>query len=101
MDFTVPANRRVKLKEVEKKDKYLDLAEEAMEHEGNGDTNCNWCTWNNPQRLGKGTVRLRIKGRVETIYNTKIGQNTEKSPGDLRRFAVSQTSVKSHQLTLL
>ena len=31
----------------------------------------------------------------------KIGQNTEKSPGDLRRFAVSQTTVKSHQLTLI
>ena len=22
--------------------------EKAMEHEGNGDTNCNWCTWNDP-----------------------------------------------------
>ena len=31
----------------------------------------------------------------------KIGQNTEKSPNDLRRFAVAQTSVKDHQLTLI
>ena len=29
------------------------------------------------------------------------GQNTEKSPGDLRRLAVTQTSVKDHQLTLM
>ena len=29
------------------------------------------------------------------------GQNTEKGPGDLRRLAVTQTPVKSHQLTLM
>ena len=29
-----------------------------MEHEDNGDTNCNWCTWKNPQRIDKGTGRL-------------------------------------------
>ena len=29
---------------------------------------------------------------------TKIGQNTEKSPGDPRRLAISQTPVKDHQL---
>ena len=28
-----------------------------MEHEG--DTNCNWGPWNNPQRIDKGTRRLR------------------------------------------
>ena len=45
-----------------KRDKYLELARElkkkkkkAMEHEGDRGTNCNWCTWNDPQRL-------RIKG---------------------------------------
>ena len=30
----------------------------------------------------------------------KIGQNTEKSPGNLRRLAVTQTPVKNHQLML-
>ena len=30
-----------------------------------------------------------------------IGQNTEKSPGDLRRLSVSGTLVKNHQLTLM
>ena len=29
------------------------------------------------------------------------GQNTEKSPGDLRRLAVTQSPVKEHQLTLM
>ena len=29
------------------------------------------------------------------------GQNTEKSPGDLRRLAVTQTPMKNHQLTLM
>ena len=27
------------------------------------------------------------------------GQNTEKSPADLKRFAVTQTPMKNHQLT--
>ena len=29
------------------------------------------------------------------------GQNTEKSPGDLRRLAVTQSPVKDHRLTLM
>ena len=28
-------------------------------------------------------------------------QNAEKSPGDLKRLAVTQTPVKNHQLTLM
>ena len=32
---------------------------------------------------------------------TKNGQNLETSPGDLRRFAVTQTPVKNHQLILM
>ena len=31
----------------------------------------------------------------------EISQNTEKSPGDLRRLVVTQTPVKNHQLTLV
>ena len=26
-----------------------------MGHKGDSDTSCNWCTWNNPQMIGKGT----------------------------------------------
>ena len=46
VDFAVPANHRIKLKECEKKDKYLDLARElkkTMEHEDDNYTNCDWC----------------------------------------------------------
>ena len=32
-----------------------------MKHEGDSDTYCNWCTWNNPQRFGKGTERHENK----------------------------------------
>ena len=31
----------------------------------------------------------------------QIGQNTEKSPGDLKRLAVTQTAMENHQLTLM
>ena len=44
MDFAVPADLRLKLKESEKNDKYLDLARElkkAMEHDGDN----YWCFW--------------------------------------------------------
>ena len=32
---------------------------------------------------------------------SKNDQNPERSPGDLRRLAVSQTPVRNHQLTLM
>ena len=32
---------------------------------------------------------------------TENGQNTEKSPGELRRLAVTQTPVKKYQLILM
>ena len=32
---------------------------------------------------------------------TEIGQNTEKSPGDLGKFVVTQTPESNHQLTLV
>ena len=34
-------------------------------------------------------------------YIIENGQNTEKSPGDLWRLAVTQTPVKNHQLALI
>ena len=44
VDFAVPADHRIKLKECEKRDKYLDLARElkkTMEHEDDNYTNYN------------------------------------------------------------
>ena len=75
-----------------------------MEHEGDGDTDCNWCTWNDAKRLGKGArgVRNRKASRDHPNYSiVRIGQNTEKSPGDMRRLAVTQARMKDHQLTLV
>ena len=43
VDFAVPADHRINLKECEKKDKYLDLArelEKAVEHESDDCANC-------------------------------------------------------------
>ena len=83
VDLAIPADHRVKLKESEKRDKYLDLAIElkkTMEHEGDSDTNCNWCTWNNPQRIDKGAKRFRNQrtSRDHPDYSIiKIDQNTE------------------------
>ena len=71
-----------------------------MEYEGDSDISCGWCTWGNPQRIGKGAGR----GHIETIQITallRLGLNTQKSPGDLRKLAVTQTSVRNHQLTLV
>ena len=68
-----------------------------MEHEVDGDTNCNWCTWNNPQRVGTWTGGFENKRTREDHPNysiIKISQNTEKSPADLRRLAVIQTPMK-------
>ena len=38
MNLAISADHGLKLKEGKKRNEYLDLAEEAMEHEGNGDT---------------------------------------------------------------
>ena len=55
MDLAVPADHRVKLKEREKKDKYLDLARglKTVEHECDVYTNCNSCSWYSHQRINK------------------------------------------------
>ena len=75
-----------------------------MEHAGDNYTNCNWCVWNCNKRITKGTGGLGNWQKGGDHPNDSIiknGQNTEKSPEDLRRLAVTQTSVKNHQLTLM
>ena len=60
-DFAVLAAHRIKLKESEKKDNYLDLARElkkTMEHQGVNNTNCNWCFLYSNKRIIKGTGGL-------------------------------------------
>ena len=75
MDFAVSADHRVKLKESEKKDKYLDLARELKK------------PWNMnlmflpivigdlgrvTKRLVQELEELEISGRVETIQTTSL-----------------------------
>ena len=101
VDFEVPADHRIKLKECEKRDKYLNLARELKK------------LWNMtvtiiPIVIGAfGTV---TKGLLKGLEDLEVGdhpnssiiensQNTEKIPRDLRRLAVTQSPVKDHQLT--
>ena len=56
------------------------------------------------KRTIKGTGRLgiwRTRGHHPNCSIVENGQNPEKSPGDLRRHAVTQTPVEDHQLTLM
>ena len=100
VNFAVPADHRIKLKECEKKDKYHNFARELKKL---------WnikvtiipiaiCAFGTITKgLLKGLEDLKVGWREETIRMTALpekGQNTEKSPGDIRRFADTQTPVK-------
>ena len=57
-----------------------------------------------PEGWVKGTERHRkssASGDHPKYKIIKIGQNNEKRPGHLWRLAVTQTSVKEHQLMLV
>ena len=75
-----------------------------MEHESDGDTSYNWCASYSHQRIDNGTGGLGNKRTSGDHLNDsiiKISQNTEKSPGDLRRFTVVQIPVEDHLLTMV
>ena len=76
----------------------------TMEHKGGDYTNRDWCFWYSHQRIIEGTGGLggrRTSGDYPNYRIIENGQNTEKSPGDLRRLFITQTSVKDHQLMLM
>ena len=50
---------------------------------------------------GLEDVEMRTSRDHPDYMIIKIGQNTEQSPGDLKRLAVTQTPLRNHQLTLL
>ena len=82
MDFAVPPDQRVKLKESEKKDKYLDLARElkkTMEHEIDGNTNRSWAL---------GTIKIGLVKGLEDLEITE--------PAFTQRQSAS-TGVKNSQ----
>ena len=75
-----------------------------MEHESGGGANCNWFARYTYQKTGKRTGRIGNKmtsGDYPNFSIVKIGQNTEKSPEDLRRLALTQTPAENHQVTLV
>ena len=71
-----------------------------MDHESESDTNCNWSSWYSHQRIGGLGIRRMSKEHPHDSI-VEISQNTEKNPGDLRKLAVTQTSVRNHRLTLV
>ena len=60
-----------------------------MEHEVDGETNCKWCVWDNPQKIGTGTEGVgdrRTSGDYPDNSIVAVSQNTEKGPGNLRKL---------------
>ena len=97
VDFAVSADHWVKVEVNKMRNKYLDLTRELkkkkIEHESDGDTNYNWSDWHSHQRIDTGTGELgneRLGEAHQHCSINKISQNTEKSPGDLKRFAITQ-----------
>ena len=75
-----------------------------MKNEGHNDTNCKCHVWNGLERIKNGAGRVgnwRMNRDYPNGSIVKIGQNTAKSPGDLRRHAVTQTPMKDHPLMLV
>ena len=67
-----------------------------MKHKGDDYSYCNWCARCRHQRIGKRTGRLGNKktGGDHPNYSIiKIGQNTEKSPGDLRSLKLQCKTI--------
>ena len=68
-----------------------------MEHESDNCTDCNLCSWYSHQRVDTRIGGLGSKGMGGDCQNysiIEICQNTEKSPGDLRRLAHSNFSER-------
>ena len=87
-----------KTKESEKKDKYLDLAKNWKNY-GTWRWqlyNCDWCFGTVIKGLLKGLKDLEVGGRVRHPNNSilKLARLPDKSPGDLRRLAVTQSPMK-------
>ena len=90
-------NDKLKLKECEKRDKYLDLAREMKKL---------WKMKVTIISIVIGALGTVTKGLIQGLGNNgtggdcpnccivEIGQNTEKSPGELRRLAITQTSLE-------
>ena len=75
-----------------------------MKDESDVFTDYNWSSWYSHRSINKGTGGLgneRMSGDHAIYYIIEIDQNTEKSLGHMRGFAVTQPLVKDYQLTLM
>ena len=103
VDFAIPINHRVKIKENKKRKKYLEL-KKLWNMKVMVIPIIIGALWMVPKGFIKGMEELEIRVHAENIPNysiVKISKNTGKSPGDIRRVVVTQTLVKYHQLTLV
>ena len=81
MDFAVPAGHRVKIKKGEKRDKHLGpfkRNKKPVEHESDGDINCNWYARTIPKCLKRWLEMLEIRGRIRTIQTTALKRSTRR-----------------------
>ena len=72
-----------------------------MEHEDDNNINRDWCFRYSNQRIIKkngGLGSWRTSGDDPNYSIIENGQNTEKSPGELKNLPVTQTPGKNHQL---
>ena len=91
VNFAVPADHRVKLKESEKRDRYLELTSQLKKK-----------LWS--MKVTIIPIVIGNNGTGGDCPNNsiiEIVQNTEKSPRDLRRLTVTRTPVKDHPLTVM
>ena len=72
MDFAIPAEHRIKLKEIEKKDKYQDLARQLKKLWNMKVTIMTGAFGTVTKELLKGLGDLEVRGRVETIQTTTL-----------------------------
>ena len=101
VDFAVPADHRIKLKECEKKDKYLDLARELKKLRNMKVTIVPiviGAIGTITKGLFKGLDDFEVGGRVESIQMTAL----LRMAGILRRVLETWGYLlKNHQLTLM
>ena len=92
---------RIKYKEKEKKIEHLYLAKELKKktevHESVSDINCNWYPWDVLQSFEKWSGETGNSRKILDYFDygiAKTGKNSEKTPGDNDRLAVTQTLLK-------
>ena len=92
MDFDVPPEHRVKIKESENRDKYFELARELRKLRNMKVTETSFvfgALRKDPKSTGSraGGFRNQRTSRDHPDYSiVEISQNTEKSPRDLKRL---------------